>query len=571
MGSAPSRSRSGSAILLRTITRNARLLTVGSLLICLFNGCEALVPILIGYLIDRVIATGDGVDLLLGIGALGVLILVQNINYRLGARRLMLAIANEGHRLRAEVTEKVLDSRGIRTDRRAGELLSVSTNDTDQTSYVLDYVPRVAGSVTMTVIGAVTVLLIDVPLGLVVLIGTPLVLLVLQFSSPLITKRVAVQQERAGQATALATDLVTGMRPLRGIRAEEAARTRYHEVSRHSLAAAVRAARTQGAYKAASSTLSALLACGIALLACWFALAGRISVGECIVVIGLAQVLIEPFTLLAIIPSWVAEARASANRVAEVLNAPALLAHGGDLDAYEHGPAELTIAALEYGSLRGLDLTVRPGEFLGVVAQQSEDGDALARLLAVRVAPEDYSGELSLGGRRLTAAEARGVVLVEPHHSDLFTGTLADNLVPDGSEPGEARLSAALAASAADQVVALYPAGLDHPVTERGTSLSGGQRQRIALARALLADAPILVLRDPTTAVDAVTEHAIAQGIRTLRHDRANRTTVVITSSPALLAATDRVVLLHGGRVVVDGPAGELAATSEIYRKAVHR
>ncbi|GLZ35225.1 ABC transporter permease [Lentzea sp. NBRC 105346] len=555
----PTRSRAGSAILLRTITRNARRLTLGSVLICLFNGYEALVPILVGFLIDRVIAGGDVLFLLLGIGALGLLILVQGINYRLGARQLMLAIAEEGHLLRGEVTAKVLDPRGIRTDRRTGELLSVSTNDTDQTSYVLDYVPRVAGSVTMAVIGAVTLLVIDVPLGLAVLIGTPVVLLVLQFSSPLITKRVAVQQERAGEATALATDLVSGLRPLRGIRAEEAARRRYHVVSRHSLDAAVHAARTQGAYKAASSTLSALLACGIALLACWFALRGRISVGECIIVIGMAQVLIEPFSLLAIIPSWVAEARASADRVASVLSSPVLLPSSGAC----FGGAGLTLDSLEYASLRGLDLTVRPGEFLGVVAQQAEDGDALGRVLAVRVGPSDYAGSVSLDGQRLDAIEARGVVLVEPHHTDLFSGTLRDNLLPDGCSR---ELAGALVASAADQVVSLH--GLEHQVTERGASLSGGQRQRIALARALLAEPPILVLRDPTTAVDAVTEHAIAQGIREFRRDL---TTVVITSSPVLLAAADRVVLLDGGRVVAEGTPGELVATSEDYRRAVLR
>jgi putative ABC transport system ATP-binding protein len=111
-------------------------------------------------------------------------------------------------------------------------------------------------------------------------------------------------------------------------------------------------------------------------------------------------------------------------------------------------------------------------------------------------------------------------------------------------------------------------------IAERGAGLSGGQRQRVALARALLARPPILVLHDPTTAVDSVTEHAIANGIRALRHapgDGPPYTTVVVTSSPAMLAVTDRVVVLDGGRVIADGPHHELVAADADYRRAVLR
>ncbi|MFD2354153.1 hypothetical protein ACFSTC_40050 [Nonomuraea ferruginea] len=110
--------------------------------------------------------------------------------------------------------------------------------------------------------------------------------------------------------------MVSGVRPLRGIGAEGAAARRYDEVSRRSLRAALRAARTQGGYLSASMSSGALLACGVAILAGWFALNGRITVGELITVIGLAQFLMEPIGLLAVVPGWVAEARASADRVA---------------------------------------------------------------------------------------------------------------------------------------------------------------------------------------------------------------------------------------------------------------
>jgi len=126
--------------------------------------------------------------------------------------------------------------------------------------------------------------------------------------------------------------------------------------------------------------------------------------------------------------------------------------------------------------------------------------------------------------------------------------------------------AAALVASAADEVIASLPGGVDTDLTERGQSLSGGQRQRLALARALAAEPPVLVLHEPTTAVDAVTEARIAAG---LRSHRAGRTTVVVTTSPALLAAADVVVLLEGGRVVDTGTHADLVARNPRYAEVV--
>ena len=133
---------------------------------------------------------------------------------------------------------------------------------------------------------------------------------------------------------------------------------------------------------------------------------------------------------------------------------------------------------------------------------------------------------------------------------------MADNLQTDGSYE-ETALTRALAASAADDVRDSMPDGLSTEIGERGRTLSGGQRQRVALARALAAEPAVLVLHDPTTAIDAATEDRIAGGLD--RH-RSGRGTLLVTSSPALLSRCDRVVLITDGAVTAEGTHASLVS-----------
>ncbi|MET0701159.1 MAG: ABC transporter ATP-binding protein [Mycobacterium sp.] len=547
-------------------------MTVGSLLICGHQLCEASVPVLIGLVIGRAVETADVAQLVVWVIALAALFVVLSSCYQSGARFLMRAIATEGHQLRVDLAIKILHPWRLRTRLRSGELLSIASTDADNTSYLLDYVPRIAGSVTAIVVCAGILLSIDIPLGLVVLIGTPVILFILQFGGPVITRRVADQQELAGQATAMSADLVAGLRPLRGIGAQDAAASRYRAVSQEALAATVRAARSQSIYIGFSNAMSALLAVGVAVTAGWFALRGDISIGELITVIGLAQFLLEPFNTMAEVPSWIAEARASAERVGWVEDAPTALAPG--TAALDAGPHALELDDLRHGPLDGTTLRVDAGAIVGVVAVRSADADAIVKVLSGQVPPEEYSGSIRVGGvplEQLDLTESHRALLVEPHKTDLFTGSLRSNLTAGAEVDDQGRIDDALRASCAVDVVDVHHDALDHKVAERGASLSGGQRQRLTLARALLRKAPVLVLHEPTTAVDAVTESAVAQGITEMRHgtDR-NFTTLVVTCSPALLAATDRVVLVDEGHVVASGTHAELMERRD-YQAAVLR
>jgi putative ABC transport system ATP-binding protein len=225
------------------------------------------------------------------------------------------------------------------------------------------------------------------------------------------------------------------------------------------------------------------------------------------------------------------------------------------------------------GPLDGFSLESRPGELLGLVVDDPAATATLMRLLVGETDEQATNGAVLLDGAALAELSVdwrRQRLLVNPHHPDLIEGTLRDNLDPEGRYD-DATIASILEAVGANDIMQPHDDGLRQPVTANGATFSGGQRQRIALARALAADPVVLVLDDPTTAVDPVTEQRIAAGIRALRHDdRADRVTWVITTSPALLAQAARVVVVEGGRVVAEGTHRELT-TQSAYRERVLR
>ncbi|MGB3437906.1 MAG: ABC transporter ATP-binding protein [Actinophytocola sp.] len=552
----------GGGLLLRSFRRHRGRLSAATALLCGHQAAETLVPVLIGVTIDQAVSTGDTTRILLWLAVLAALFTSLTICWRFGARLGVVAQQRETHQLRIEVVSRVLDPRGHRTGQRAGEIMQIATSDAERAMSAMHATALVPAAATALTVAAVSLLTINVPLGLAVLVGVPVLVAILQMLGPLLTRRAAAAQEAAGHTTALATDLVRGVRALRGIGAQDSAATAYRRSSRTTLAASLRAATTNGVYQGTSAAVSGLFLAAVAGFAGWLAVEGTITIGELITVVGLAQFIAEPVRLLAIAGQLLANARASASRVAALLSAPTVLTPGT-----RTGPLPdrgVTIDGVTYRTLTGLDLAVGPGETLGVVGYEQRDCDALVDLLSGTVPPDEYEGTITIGGvpaTELELATGRREVLVEHHDVALFEGTLRTNLMSD--EP-----SGALRAAAAEDIVAAHPDGLDHPVADRGITLSGGQRQRIGLARALAAAPPVLVLRDPTTAVDAMTEERIAHGIAELRGDAS---TVLITSSPALLAVADRVVVIADGKVVATGTHTELSEVDARYQEAVLR
>ncbi|MFF4618881.1 ABC transporter ATP-binding protein [Nonomuraea jabiensis] len=557
--------RTGSGILRTALRRNAGAMAWGTLLMGMYQAGETAFPIALGLIVEHTLRERGLGSLAVSIAALAVIITTVSLSWRFGMRILQKANTTEAHRWRVRVAACGLQPVARDVDLKSGEVLTIATEDADQTADIIEVVPLLISSLVAVLVTAVALGMANVWLGVLVIVGTVAILSILSVLSERIGAGTREQQARVARAGAKVADLISGLRPLHGFGGTHAAFLSYRKVSTEARSQAVTVAKVNGAYAGAAQTLNAILATVVTLAAGWLAFDGRITIGQLVMAVGLAQFIMEPLKLFSEMPKYVMIARASAERMALVLAAPAVMTPGPERPA---AGGDLEVDGVRYGSLRELKFHVPAGEFVAIAAYQPRAAAELVSILAVNVPPGAYGGVVRVGGRELADLSIEGVrerMLVNPYDGEIFAGTLRTNIDPAGT----GRLvPAAVEASMLVDVVALHPEGLDHGVRDRGANLSGGQRQRLSLARALAADADILVLHDPTTAVDAVTEQLIARNVAELRR---GRTTVVITSSPALLDAADRVLVLDDGVITAEDTHRNLLTTDENYRLAVAR
>ena len=532
-------------------------LLLGMLLGVVWMVCQAVMPAVIGRAIDDGIAARDTSGLLQWTGAMlgiGVLQAVAGImrhrfavtNWLTAAYRTVQVIARQATHLGATLPKHVA----------TGEVVAIGTNDLAHLGNAMDVMARGAGAVVSFLVVAVILLNTSVTLGLVVLLGVPLLLLLIGPLLKPLQRRNMTQREMMGQLSNLATDIVSGLRILRGIGGEKVFHDRYVHESQKVRRAGVQVGRLQSVLDALQVLLPGIFVVVVVWIGARFAVQGRISPGELVAFYGYAAFLMIPLrTATEFANKWI-RAFVAARRVVRVL---ALEPEVVEPDqAYDEPAPTADLVDVESG------VRVEHGILTALVSEDPEETALVADRLGHYAPGEVRWGDVPLAG--LPRSVVRRRIVVSDTASTLFSGPLREALDLRGR--GEGDVLAALETASAEDVLAALPEGLDTPVAERGRSFSGGQRQRLVLARVLAADPDVLVLVEPTSAVDAHTEARIAD--RLARH-RAGRTTVVTTTSPLVLDRADRVAFLQQGRVVAVGDHRTLLREEPRYRAVVTR
>ncbi|MFF7706572.1 type I secretion system permease/ATPase [Pseudomonas sp. NPDC007930] len=230
--------------------------------------------------------------------------------------------------------------------------------------------------------------------------------------------------------------------------------------------------------------------------------------------------------------------------------------------ALEFRNVDFTYPGQENPALRGMNLNIRPGEKVGIIGRSGSGKSSLAKLLVGLFEAE--KGELLVDGvdiRQIDISELRHNIGYVPQDIQLLAGTLRDNLVSGARYVEDELVLQASELAGVHEFARLHPQGYELQVGERGQNLSGGQRQIVALARALLLNPPVLLLDEPTSAMDNTGEERLKQRLQAVIE---HKTVVLVTHRASLLSLVDRLIVIDRGQIVADGPK---AAVMEALRK----
>ena len=564
----------GAGALLRWLLRRAAIpVTLATLAACTSNIIQAIVPAFLGQALDAGIENGlNG-----RVWGIGALLLVLFVVYAIGDTMLSYFGVTAWMRTAFDVDRLVgrqISATGKDLSRQVstGEVATIIASDADYLGKLIEHLPALLGAAASFLVVAVLMLRTSVSLGLIVILGMPLVAAIVTLVIRPLQKRQAVQREAQSAVTTITTDTVAGLRILRGIGGEDVFARRYRDASQELRRRGVEVASSQATLMTLQVLLPGLFAAIVVWVAARMAVAGSLTPGGLITFYGYTAYLSWPLWVFTSSVQDYTRAVVGARRLSRLLEvAPAA---GSLVERLNLDPAAAHPVS---GDLvdTGSGLRLEEGRMTALVCPDPQVSADLATRLGRFT---DAGPTVTLAGRPLTTMpleQVRASVVVSGATAQLFTGTLREALdvrggpdpQPAGLEdlvraeterttgadvdqqvrpqereaPGDDRLIEAIGIADAGDVLTSLSEGLAGMITEKGRSLSGGQRQRVALARALLTEAPTLVLIEPTSALDSHTEARVAAQVH---RARAGRTTVVVTASPLVLEACDEVVLL---------------------------
>jgi ATP-binding cassette, subfamily B, bacterial len=305
---------------------------------------------------------------------------------------------------------------------------------------------------------------------------------------------------------------------------------------------------------------------------------GSLTVGELLVLLAYVNSFYGPVTTLAFLYESLAQASAKGDRVLEVLDTAERVEEKAGAPKLERLPrgrgGHVRVEGVTFGYeagrpvLRDVSLEARPGEVVGLVGATGSGKSTLVSLIPRFFDP--WEGRVLFDGidiREVKLSSLRDQVSLVLQEPFLLAMSVADNIAYGRPEASREEIVAAAEAAQADAFIRELPNGYETVIGERGATLSGGQRQRIAIARALLKDAPVLILDEPTSALDAQTESSLLGALDRLME---GRTTFVVAHRLSTIRRADRIVVVEGGCVVEEGSAEALLAAQGRYHHLAH-
>nr|WP_269815692.1 ABC transporter ATP-binding protein [Schaalia cardiffensis] len=552
---------------------------------------SALISWAMGHALDVALAFGISLQLAEWTGLFLLIILLVAIGDSLAQLTEISAWMGSAVGAPRTLSERTSDrARSFKRASSAGDVLAAVNSDALALGRATALIPELLASAAAVLLVAVLMLRVSVSLGLIVIIGMPILfVLLLLIAKPLEQRQSAFRAEQ-GELTSISTDAVQGLRILRGIGGETTYTRAYRAQSARVRAAGIRVAPTVSLLAAIRSAAPMFFSVLVVAQGAVLVSEARMSVGQLLAFYGYTVYLRHPVWLLGESVEHMTRAWVGAKRAADLLGIEPMVrdtpVKGGDTPPTrgDTPPTGEDEPSPQWAHAQLIDpvseVCITPAAISVILAPAPDMALRVCRRLA-RVDDSEDNGLLvdpkgTIALAELPIDEVRENILLAEEIPQIFAGTLRDALLgsraPEERVPGtteaiyrnvlenaelgdemslssenkgieeyDARLFSALEAAAAADVIDSLDAGLDGRLSELGRNLSGGQRQRLALARAYAQDAPILLLVEPTSALDSHTEAIIAER---LPLERAGRTTVLVTESPILARAAERIIVL---------------------------
>jgi ATP-binding cassette, subfamily B, multidrug efflux pump len=527
-----------------------------------------IVPRIVGNLVDDLSRQQiSGTTFLLKLGGLlliGICIYLLRAGWRL---QLFSATYKLGIQLRTNLYKQLcLQGPDFYQQQRTGDLMALATNDIDAIEMAAGeaFLAGFDGTMSLILIVSMMVLGVDGRLALAALLPFPFMALAFWRISAHIHTASATALTCFGKLNDHAQETLAGVRTIRALGLEERSARQFSELAANAAAANLEAQRWEAAYEPAVGLTLAFAGTLVLGLGTYLIWQNQITIGNLTTFSMYLGLLIWPMFAAGWVLALVERARAAYARLHPILNAPLVIQDEGTLAELQPGPLALSGVNFRYpgqqqDALADISLQLQPGQSLGIVGPTGSGKSTLLRLLLRQYTPS--SGQIDWNGQTLAhyqLSTLREAISWVPQESFLFSAAISDNIAlakPDAS-PAEIERVAQLAAIDGD--IARFPDSYATLVGERGITLSGGQRQRIAIARALLADSPLLLMDDALSAVDTGTETAILQHLAQLRAVQTARCVIIASHRLSAVAQTDHIIVLHEGRISASGSHAEL-------------
>ena len=455
---------------------------------------------------------------------------------------------------------------------RSGDLLTKIAGDTNTLKDVFADSILKFTSYVLTVVGMLAIMAaIDWKIGLIALATLPFLAYSLLHLYRKTKLSVKTQKRQEGKVASRMSEVLQAVPLVQAFARERYEAEQFDAVTQETVRESIRVARLEAAATRSSEIITALGTAAAVLFGAFQVLKGRMLPGDLVLVVGYLTNMYKPIRQLAKLSTDFSKAMASAERVSEILDIEPEIQDRPDAITAKGVKGEIVFrdVSFDYGDgkdvLRHVSFSVSPGQTLALVGVSGAGKSTIVSLILRLYEPQ--RGAILIDGRDLRQykrASLRRHIGIVLQQSLLFGATIRENIAYGKPQATLEQIEAAARAANADEFIRALEDGYDTVIGERGATLSGGQRQRIAIARALIRNAPILILDEPMTGLDAESEGKVREALDRLM---AGKTCIVITHDLQSVAEAHQVLVLEGGRIVDRGTHAELAARSGRYRQ----